>query len=125
MIPYVFGEVAAGEPVHADAVGQCVVALAADGLALARGERGEEVVERRVAGVLPVELLVGALQETEFAEETKFRLGGEGDVDAGGAVDAAQLNQAGGERLAHVIRIRTRAHQQAPSGRRRKRHRDL
>ena len=115
MIPHRFGEVAAGEPVHADAIGQRVVALAADGLALTRRKRGEEVVERGVAGILPVELLVGALQETEFAEETKFRLGGEGDVDTGGAVDAAQFDQSGGERLARLIRIRTRAHQQAAS----------
>ena len=74
---------------HGDAVGQRVVALAADGLALARGERGEEIVEAPVAGIFPVELLVGALQESEFAEEAEFRLGGESHVNAGGGIDAA------------------------------------
>ena len=67
------------------------MALAADGLALACRERRKEFIERGIAGILPVELLVGALQETEFAEEAKFRLGGEGDMDTGGAVDAAQV----------------------------------
>ena len=47
------------------------MALAADGLALARRERGGESSKRGVAGIFPVELLVGALQEIEFAEETE------------------------------------------------------
>ena len=88
---------------HADAVGERVVALAADGLALARRERGEEIVEARVAGILPVELLVGALQESEFAEEAEFRLGREGHVNARGVVDAAKLDQAGRQRAADFV----------------------
>ena len=57
-------------------------ALAPDGLALARGERGEEIVEGCVARVLPVELLVGALQEAALAEQAPFVFGEEGDVHA-------------------------------------------
>ena len=81
-IPDAFGQIAAGEPVHADAVRERVLAFAADGLALARRERGEEILERRVAGVLPVELLIVALKEAEFAEKAPFRLGRKGDVHA-------------------------------------------
>ncbi len=44
-VPHAFGEVRAGQPVDGDAVRQRVLALAADGLALARGERGQEGVE--------------------------------------------------------------------------------
>ena len=62
-VPGLLGQVAAGQPMHGDAVLQRVAALALDGLALARRQRLEESVERGVAGVLPMELLVGALQE--------------------------------------------------------------
>ena len=48
-------------------------ALLAHGLALARGEPREEIVERRVALVVPVELLVGALQEALRAERASTR----------------------------------------------------
>ena len=79
-VPDRFGEVGAGEPGHLDAGLKRLLALAADGLALARGEAAKEVVEAGVAGILPMELLVGALQEAALAERAPFRLGQEGDV---------------------------------------------
>src|SRR5260221_8749 len=83
------GQVAACELVLAlgaglDAGGESVAALAPDGLALARRQRGEEIVEGREAAVCPMELLVGAQQEATLAERTPFRLGHEGDVGRGG-----------------------------------------
>src|ERR1700749_1978622 len=98
MIPHVFSEIAPGEPAHLDAVLERVFALAPDGLALARCERAEEVVEAAVAGVLPVELLVGALQESEVAEEAVFGFSGECDVHARGAIDAAKLDEPADQR---------------------------
>src|SRR5262245_17784076 len=80
VVPHAFGEIGAGQPMHADAVGERILALAPDGLALAGGERGEEVVEGRVAGVLPMKLLVRALEVAALAEQLPFRLGREGDV---------------------------------------------
>ncbi len=53
---------------------QRLLALAPDRLALARGERREEIVERTVAAVFPMELLVGPLQEIARAERSPFRL---------------------------------------------------
>ena len=84
---------------------QRVAPLAPDGLALARRRAPpRKCVEGRVAGVLPVELLVGALQEAVLAEELPFGLGQEGDVDRGGLVPPAELDQAGGEAGAHLRR---------------------
>ena len=57
------GDVRAGQVLDGDPGREGVATFLADGLALAGGEGGEEVVEARVAVVLPVELLVGALQE--------------------------------------------------------------
>ena len=125
VVPHRFGEVAAGEPVHGHAVRQRLMALAAYGLALARGERGEEFVEARIALIFPVELLVGALQESEFAEETKFRLSRERHVNARGAFDAAKLDQTGRQHIADFSRMRSRPHQQPAPARRRERHRHL
>ena len=94
-------------------VDERVRALAADGLALARGERGEEGVEGVIAGVLPMELLVGALQVAARAEQPPFRLGQEGDVDRGGVGALADVDQRVGERRAHGVGLRARPHQQA------------
>ena len=84
-----------------------------------------KVVEAAVAGILPVELLVVALQEAELAEKAEFRLGREGDVNAGRVVDPAQFDQAGHKRAPGLIGLRARPDQEPRSGRRRKRHRDL
>ncbi len=79
-VPGILGDVAAVERVDRDAVRHRVAPLALDRLAVARIERGEEIVETGVTLVVPVELLVGALQETVFGEELPFRLAREGDV---------------------------------------------
>ena len=97
-VPDRFGEIGAGEPGHLDAGRQRLLALAADGLALARGERGQEVVEAGIAGILPMELLVGALQEAALAERAPFRLGQEGDVGRGQLAGGGDLDQRIGER---------------------------
>ena len=102
-----------------------IAAFAADGLALARRKRGEEIVERGVAGIFPVKLLVGALQKAAFAEEFAFRLGGEGDVNAGSLIEPAELEQARGERLTGGVGMRAWLDQEPASGHRRERHRDL
>ena len=59
-----------------------------------------------------MELLVGPLQESEFAEEAEFRLGREGDVNAGSVVDAAQLDQAAASALRTFSALRARPDQQ-------------
>ena len=63
LVPGAFGQVAAGQPVDRDAVGQRLAALLLQRLALARGERGEEIVVADIALVEEMELLVGAAQE--------------------------------------------------------------
>src|ERR1700722_19891267 len=110
---------------YGDAVGQGIAPFAADGLALARRKRGEEIVECGVAGILPVKLLVGALQKSVFAEEFELRFGGEGNVNAGSLVEPAELDQACGQRLAGDIGMRSRLDQKPASSRRRERHGDL
>ena len=76
-----------------DAIGERILAFAADHFALARGERGEEVIEGRVAGVDPVELTVGALQIAARAEQFPLRLRKEGDVHRGGIRALADIGQ--------------------------------
>ena len=73
-VPRVLGDVAAGQPVDRDAGRERLAPLALDRLALARGERGEEVVEGGVAVIVPVELLVGALQEAGSPRSFAFGL---------------------------------------------------
>ena len=67
-VPDALRQVVAGEPVDLDAGAQRFLALPPDRLAFARGKRREEIVEGRVAAILPMELLVGALQEVVPAE---------------------------------------------------------
>ncbi len=121
-VPDVFRQFAAGQPMHADAVLQRLAALPLDGLALARRQRLEEGVEAGVAGVLPVELLVGAPQEALLGEVAALRLRHEGDVDGGRLLPPAQLPQARRQRGSHRLGVGARPHQQAPSGRGRERH---
>ncbi len=79
---------------HSHVIGQGIAPFAADGLALARRKRGEEIVEGGVAGIFPVKLLVGALQKAALAEEFELRFGGEGHMNAGSLIEPAQLEQA-------------------------------
>ena len=62
-IPMLLADVGPHHVLDCDAGGKCLRALFAHRLALARGERREEVVERAVALVMPMELLVRALQK--------------------------------------------------------------
>src|SRR5262249_38657519 len=61
-VPDAFGQLRAGQPMHRDAVLECIGALASDHLAFARGEGGEEILEAAVARVLPMKLAMGALE---------------------------------------------------------------
>src|SRR5947209_997835 len=80
-IPMCFGNVAAGDPFDADAVVQRGFALFADGLALTRGEIGEERLEARISRIEEMELLSSALQKTGFPERAPFLGRWEGDVN--------------------------------------------
>src|SRR5262245_5045570 len=124
-VPHALGEVGAGEPMHADAGGERILALAPDGLALTRGERRQERVERVVAGILPVELLVGALEEAAAPEQLPFRLGREGDVHRGRMRAPADVDQRIRERRTHRLGLRSWAREQPRAGRRGERHGDL
>ena len=93
-VPDAFGQVAAGEPLHLDAVLERAGALAPDRLALARRERREEIVEGRVAGILPMELLVVALQEAVRAEQVPFGLGAKVTCTEEASRMPAELDQA-------------------------------
>jgi len=70
----------AGQRVDLDAAGKRGFTLLADGLALARAERGKKLIEARVAVILPVELLAGSLQEPGGAEALPLSLRREGDM---------------------------------------------
>src|ERR1700722_11318908 len=72
-VPGIFGDVAAGKRVNRDACRQRLAPLALDRLAVTRIEGGEEILEAAITLVMPVELLVGTLQEALFGE--KFPLG--------------------------------------------------
>jgi hypothetical protein len=96
-------------------------ALLADHLALARRQRGEEILEASITLVDPVELAVGPDQPSGLLEQRHLRLGDERGVRGGEAVrrdDAlGRSDQGGGQnRLAG---------QQAAAGDRRERHGDL
>src|SRR5690606_18667502 len=66
-------------------------AFLAQRLALARGQRGEELVERGVAAVVPVELDVAAREPAGALEQRELRRLDEGGVRRGEAVEAAEL----------------------------------
>ena len=61
-VPVRFGDVISGDVLNRETGAQRLGALLAHRLALARRETREEIVESRVARILPMELLVGALQ---------------------------------------------------------------
>jgi hypothetical protein len=99
-----------------------LLALAADGLALAGGKGGQEVVKRRVTGIEPVELLVCALQETALAERTPFRLSQKGDMGRRQLAGGGDFGQRIAERATDFICQRTGAGQQSRASHRRERH---
>ena len=124
-VPVRLGDVAAVDPLDGDAGRSRLLALLAHGLALARGERGEEVVEVRVAGVVPVELLVRALQEPVLAQPAPLALAQEGDVHARHAVALGTAVAAAAASSASSPPPRARPHQQAAPRHRREGHGDL
>ena len=63
-------------------------------LRLRDDQGGEEVVETAEAGIVPVELLVGALQEAAVAERAPLRLGHEGHMGRGSVAQFGELHQA-------------------------------
>src|SRR6476646_5843337 len=120
-----FGQLTPGHPFYRDAGGQRLAPLLTHGLTLARGERAEKFVEARIALVLPVELLIGAFEEAEFAAELPFLLGEKGDVQAGDAEPGADLHsRLEQERLALAFAL-AGTHQQAPARDGSERDRDL
>src|SRR5262249_32001291 len=96
-VPMSFADVLAPDPLDADAVAQCLLALLAHGLALARGERGEKIIERRIACVAPMELLIGALKKAARAKAFARRFIEEGDVHAREIVAPGKLGCGAGQ----------------------------
>jgi hypothetical protein len=95
--------------------------LLADRLALAGGERGQEVVEAGIALIVPVELAVDPDQPARALEERHFLLGDEGGVGAGEAIGGDHPLGCGDE----GGRKRRIAAEQSSAGNRRERDRDL
>ena len=79
-VPVRLGDVRAAQRMERQARGVGVAPLAPQHLALARRQRAEEIVETRVAGILPVELHAEPLQPAGLAQFLPFRLGAERDV---------------------------------------------
>ncbi len=114
-------DVVAGKAAHLDVLHR-LLALLADVLALARGERGEEPVEIVVAGIVPVELATLALEEAHGTGELPFGAGREVEVERGHLHAARNLDHAGEKRLGEMI-VRARRGEQARPRRRGERHR--
>ena len=81
------------------------MSLASNGLAFARGERGKEIVEALVAGIIPMELLVGALQKSQPAKKAIVVFSRESDVNAGSLVDATKFDETSRERAANFVLV--------------------
>ena len=110
---------------HLDAGGEGVLALAANGLALARRQGAKKRVERFVIGIFPMELLVGAHEKAVRAEQAPFLLGGKGDVHRGSVRPATHLDHRIRERGLHSCCLWTWAHQESTARRWRERHGNL
>ena len=99
--------------------------FALDRLAVARVQRGQEIVESPVAVIVPVKLLVVALQEAVLAQKLRFGLAGKGHVHGGGVGRVAQRHQSARERGSDPLAIDAVADQQPRAGGGRKGHRGL
>src|SRR3954451_11360867 len=82
-----------------EAGGRGIPPFPADRLALARGQRTEEVVEAGIALVVPVELRAEPPQPAGLAERVPLRLLAEGDVDRREVELPAGLRQPLAQRL--------------------------
>ncbi|MET3156970.1 hypothetical protein ABIF34_003995 [Bradyrhizobium japonicum] len=100
-------------------------AFALNRFAVARVQGGEEVVEARKTLVVPVELLVGTLEEAVPGEQLPLRLPREGDVHRGSLADPAQRHQPARQCLHDALAVDTVADQQPRPGRRGEGNRDL
>jgi hypothetical protein len=78
-------------------------ALLADLLALVVGEGAEEIRRRRVAGVAPVELHAGALEQPGRAQRASVGVRGEEHVQRRDAGGARRLEQRAREARAHGV----------------------
>ena len=119
------GDVAPADPVDRDAVGECLAPLLLQGLALARGEGGEEIVVALVAGIDEVELPVGAGEPAGLGEGLGIFGEEEGRVHRGSTEAPAKLDGGRGEQPPVLGGAGVRAHQQPPARHRRERHRHL
>ena len=88
-------------------------ALLADLLALARRQAVEEIVETAVTLVAPVELHPRAPQEPGVAHQVELGLGGEGDVQRGGAGPPAERDAGAEQSRPHGAGLRAFRRQQA------------
>ncbi len=93
-LPVAGPQLGPGERPQADAGLGDLAALAADLLALARGEGGQKVLEAGVAGILPVVLNAEPAEEPGRGEALPLVALGEGDVRGRDAVPAGELDQA-------------------------------
>ncbi len=114
------GDFGAGEMTYRQPV-QRRGALLADRLALAAGERGEEIVEAGIIMVLPVELGAGAHQPSRCLEPVQLRRLDKGHVRRGEPVLVGHGLDRGDQRR----RKRFVAQQQPRPGDGRERHRNL
>ena len=97
--------------------------LTPDRLALARGQRTEEVIEGLVSRIVPVELLIRAMKKAAVSRNAiRLVKRSHGPTKPG---DVAELNQTVGKGRLCTSRRRPRCDQQSTPARRRKRHRDL
>ena len=104
--------------------GHRLAPLAPDGLAPARRQRAEEIVERGVAGVEPVVLLVLAQQQPLAAHEPPLLLGGEVHPHRRDVHLVAKRDRAGEQHALAERPVDVRADQQARTGHRRERRGD-
>src|SRR5215831_12302239 len=110
---------------HIDARPQGFLALAPDGLALARGEPIQEIVEIRITIVFPMELLVSALQKTSPAKQAPFALGQKCHVGRRQLICGCYFSDGTSESSTDRILQRAGRGKQARSGYRCERHCDL
>lgn len=93
-VPVLRADFVAGQAVDRDAVRCRRRALLAEVFALAAREVDEEIVESLISPVLPVKLLVLALQQSEFAAAPPLLFGAKGDVKRGEPIRLRQPDRA-------------------------------
>src|SRR5579885_1132739 len=79
-VPDLLGEIGTVEPVDVNACGQGLLAFPPNGLAFARGQAREKIVEGGIVQIVPVELLIGALEKATAAEHAPLAFRQESDV---------------------------------------------